>query len=56
MLLLVCVANIYVNASDILKNKKEYLVKKDWFIGKLEYLKCWHFTPASVSVITTITE
>lgn len=33
-------ANIYANASDVLKNKKEYLVKKDWFIGKLKYLKC----------------
>lgn len=43
MLLLLCVANIYANASDILKNKKEYLVKKDWFIGKLKYLKCRHW-------------
>lgn len=43
MLLLLRVANIYANASDILKNKKECLVKKDWFIGKLKYLKCRHW-------------
>lgn len=39
MLLLIRVANIYANASDILKNKKEYLVKKDWLIGELKYWK-----------------
>lgn len=39
MLLLLRVANIYTNALD----KKEYLVKKDRFTGKLKYLKCRHW-------------
>lgn len=44
MLLLLRVANIYASICFRHPQKqKEYLVKKDWFIGRLKYLKCLHW-------------